>query len=160
LVKSALETGASRASYLNGSFGSGKSHFMAVLYAILKGDPGARGKKGLADVVAKHDKWLNGRTFPPGALPPAGLAVARRGHPRRLRGPRRQECPGAAHPAVYRNDSVIADAAQLRQQVGDDKFIALLPATDPGAQEWGTTGRAGGSRRARAVVMESTRFER
>ena len=36
---------------------------MAVLHAILRGDPEARGKKGLADVVAKHDSWLRGRKF-------------------------------------------------------------------------------------------------
>ena len=98
LIKSALETGASRAAYLNGSFGSGKSHFMAVLYAILKGDPDARGKKGLADVVAKHDQWLSWPQVPAGALPPARLAVARRGHPRRLRRPRRQGAPGRRAP--------------------------------------------------------------
>ena len=63
LIKSAVETSASRAAYLDGSFGSGKSHFMAVLHAILRGDPEARGKKGLADVVAKHDPWLRGRKF-------------------------------------------------------------------------------------------------
>jgi hypothetical protein len=38
LIKSAVETNASRAAYLDGSFGSGKSHFMAVLYAILSGE--------------------------------------------------------------------------------------------------------------------------
>jgi hypothetical protein len=63
LIKSALDTQSSRAAYLDGSFGSGKSHFMAVLYAILQGDPQARGKKGLADVAAKHDSWLAGRKF-------------------------------------------------------------------------------------------------
>ena len=63
LIKSAVETGSSRAAYLDGSFGSGKSHFMAVLHAILSGDADARGKKGLADVVAKHDPWLHGRKF-------------------------------------------------------------------------------------------------
>lgn len=41
-----------------------------------------------------------------------------------------KEYPGAALPTVYRDDSLIADAVQLRQQVGDDKFIALLPATE------------------------------
>lgn len=61
LIKSALETGASRVAYLSGSFGSGKSHFMAILHAVLKGDPDARGEKGLADIVAKHDKWLSDR---------------------------------------------------------------------------------------------------
>jgi predicted ATPase len=45
LVQSAVEGRASRAAYLDGSFGSGKSHFMAILHAILRGDPEARGKK-------------------------------------------------------------------------------------------------------------------
>ena len=63
LIKSAVETSGSRAAYLDGSFGSGKSHFMAVLHAVLRGNPEARGKKGLANVVAKHDPWLRGRKF-------------------------------------------------------------------------------------------------
>ena len=140
LIKSALEVGASRAAYLNGSFGSGKSHFMAVLHAILKGDPDARGKKGLADVVAKHDRWLTGRRFllVPYHLPDSQSldAAILGGYVAHVA----KEYKGAALPAVYRDDSLIADAAELRQQVGDDKFIALLPATDAEAQEWGTTG--------------------
>ena len=113
---------------------------MAVLYAILKGDPDARGKKGLADVVAKHDRWLAGRTFllVPYHLPDSQSldAAILGGYVAHVA----KEYPGAALPAVYRDDSLIADAAQLRQQVGDDKFIALLPATDAEAQEWGSTG--------------------
>jgi hypothetical protein len=140
LIKSALEVGASRAAYLNGSFGSGKSHFMAVLYAILKGDPDARGKKGLADLVAKHDRWLVGHKFllVPYHLPDSQSldAAILGGYVAHVA----KEHPGAALPAVYRDDSLISDAVQLRQQVGDDKFIALLPATDQEAQEWGTTG--------------------
>ena len=140
LIKSALETSASRAAYLNGSFGSGKSHFMAVLYAVLKGDPDARGKERLADVVAKHNRWLAGRTFllVPYHLPDSQSldAAILGGYVAHVA----KEYPGAALPAVYRDDSLIADAVQLRQQLGDDKFIALLPATDAEAQEWGTTG--------------------
>src|SRR5271170_3136024 len=115
LIKSAVETNASRAAYLDGSFGSGKSHFMAVLYAILSGDPDARGKKGLADIVAKHDKWLAGRTFllVPYHLPDSQSldAAILGGYVAHVA----KEYPGAALPAVYRDDSLIADAAQLRQ---------------------------------------------
>jgi hypothetical protein len=39
LIKSALETGASRAASLNGSFGSGKSPFMAILHAAFGQSP-------------------------------------------------------------------------------------------------------------------------
>jgi hypothetical protein len=42
LIGSALAERRSKASYLHGSFGSGKSHFMAVLRALLDGDVGAR----------------------------------------------------------------------------------------------------------------------
>ena len=46
-IRSALPTptskASSKASYLHGSFGSGKSHFMAVLHLILQGNPAARG---------------------------------------------------------------------------------------------------------------------
>jgi hypothetical protein len=90
LVRSAIETGASRAAYLDGSFGSGKSHFMAVLDAILRGDPAAREKKGLADIVHKHDPWLKRAQRPvrrdPGVRqprrPPGRARADRRGHRR------------------------------------------------------------------------------
>jgi hypothetical protein len=85
-----------RAAYLDGSFGSGKSHIMAVLYAILRGNPEARGKKGLADVVARHDSWLRGRKFLPVRYPPAGLAHAGRRHSRRLRRARDEAAPRRA----------------------------------------------------------------
>lgn len=145
LIKSALETGASRAAYLNGSFGSGKSHFMAILHAVLKGDPDARGKKGLANIVAKHDKWLNGRKFllVPYHLPDSQSldAAILGGYVAHVA----KEHPGTALPAVYRDDSLIADAAQLRRQVGDEQFIGLLPAAGEEAQEWGAAAWSTGS---------------
>src|SRR6266699_4908503 len=63
IIQSAVQGRVSRAAYLDGSFGSGKSHFMAVLHAILRGNPAARGKEKLAGVVGKHDGWLKDRTF-------------------------------------------------------------------------------------------------
>lgn len=137
IIQTAVETSSSRASYLDGSFGSGKSHFMAILYAILRGDPDARGKKGLADVVAKHDSWLRGRKFllVPYHLPDAtsldsailGGYVA---HVQKLH-------PDAVLPAVYVDDELLDDARELRARLGDEKFIAELPAGD---DEWGTPG--------------------
>ena len=132
-----METSSSRASYLDGSFGSGKSHFMAILYAILRGDPDARGKKGLADVVAKHDSWLRGRKFllvPYHLLDATSLESAILGgyvdHVQKLH-------PDAALPAVYVDDELLADARELRARLGDEQFIAELPAGD---DEWGDAG--------------------
>ncbi len=52
-----------RAVYLHGSFGSGKSHFMAVLHRLLVGDQDALSRPELASVVAKHRSWLGTRRF-------------------------------------------------------------------------------------------------
>jgi len=154
LIKSALETGASRAAYLNGSFGSGKSHFMAVLHAVLRGDPDARGKKGLADIVAKHDKWLSGRKFllVPYHLPGAQSldAAILGGYVAHVT----EQHPGTTLPAVYLDDSLIADAVQLRTQVGDEKFIGLLPATSEEAREWSADAAAWDTRRLDQAFAE------
>jgi hypothetical protein len=48
---------------LHGSFGSGKSHFMAVLYLLLQRSLAARSIPELGSVVAKHDGWMQGKKF-------------------------------------------------------------------------------------------------
>ena len=58
LVADAMQSGVSRGAFLTGSFGSGKSHFMAVLYALLRHDPPARAKAELQPVIARHDDVL------------------------------------------------------------------------------------------------------
>ena len=63
LIKSALESNTSKGAYLHGSFGSGKSHFMAVLTLLLQSNPRARAIPELAAVVAKHNAWSQGRKF-------------------------------------------------------------------------------------------------
>jgi len=62
-IRSSLQTRTSKASYLHGSFGSGKSHFMAVLHLILQGNPAARGIPELASVISKHNDWIAGKKF-------------------------------------------------------------------------------------------------
>ncbi|WP_119727666.1 phage resistance protein [Thermomonospora amylolytica] len=138
LIQSAVERRTSRAAYLDGSFGSGKSHFMAVLHAILRGDPEARGKKGLVPVVAKHDSWLAGRKF---FLVPYHMIEASSLESAILGGyvaHVRKEHPGKPLPAVYRDDHMIADARDLRSRMGDDQFIAGLPSSVD--DEWGEFG--------------------
>lgn len=131
LIRSAVETRSSRAAYLDGS---GKSHFMAVLHAILSSDPDPGCKEGLADVVAKHDAWLKNRQFlqVPHHLPDSQSldAAVLGGYVRHVT----PMHPGKPFPAVYRDDEAIADARELRERAGDE-FIAQLPAGD---DDWGT----------------------
>jgi hypothetical protein len=57
----AVTSGRSQAMFLHGSFGSNKSHFMAVLREILQHNPDARAVRGLAEPVARADEWLKGK---------------------------------------------------------------------------------------------------
>ena len=65
LVAEALTSGVSRGAFLAGSFGSGKSHFMAILHALLRHDPAARAKAELQPVIARHDDVLLDKTVLP-----------------------------------------------------------------------------------------------
>lgn len=133
-----LESGytESKAVYLHGSFGAGKSHFMAMLYLLLSGDPDARSVPELSEVVSRHSDWTGGRKF---LLVTYHMIDAKTLEERLLSGYVDQirelhpECPP---PAVYRSDALLDDARNLRSSVGDKAFFDLLNtgATDTG---WG-----------------------
>ena len=145
LIESAVASRGSKATYLHGSFGSGKSHFMAVLYLLLRQEPAARAISDLSAVVDRHDAWLAGKRF---LLVPFHLIGARNlesailggyaEHLRRLH-------PEASGPAVYLADAILDNADQLRAKMGDESFFATLatarPAGDDGAGpvagDWG-----------------------
>ncbi|MEU6021357.1 hypothetical protein [Micromonospora sp. NPDC047134] len=134
LISTALATGASRAAYLHGSFGSGKSHFMAVLYALLRGERAARERDEFAPLLAKHDTRLAGRRF---LLVPYHLIGAKSLEQRVLGGyieQVRRLHPDATIPAVHRTDALLDQSRHLREQIGDEAFIAGLP---QGEDKWG-----------------------
>ncbi|MET8828860.1 hypothetical protein ABZX40_23665 [Streptomyces sp. NPDC004610] len=127
LVRGAVRNGTSYAAYLHGSFGAGKSHFLTVLHAVLNGDPSARAKPRLREVIAEHDEWLRGRRFlmvPYHLVGAANLDEALLGgYVRAIRA----QHPEAPTPTVFRSDSLLADAGRMREQLGDDAFVRLLP---------------------------------
>ncbi|MEV1330909.1 phage resistance protein [Micromonospora costi] len=122
----AVTTGRSQAVFLHGSFGSGKSHFMAVLREILQHNPEAREVRGLAEPVLAADSWLRDRklltlTF--------HMLDARSVEQAILEGYLNQITalhPEAPVPAVHRSDALLDDAARLRERMGDDAFFAAL----------------------------------
>ena len=61
-IRSAVEAANSKACYLHGSFGSGKSHFMAVLHLLLRHNPAVRSMEHLDKVCAKH-QWVEDKNF-------------------------------------------------------------------------------------------------
>ncbi|MFJ8488789.1 hypothetical protein ACIRBZ_10525 [Streptomyces sp. NPDC094038] len=127
LVRAAVRKNTSYAAYLHGSFGAGKSHFLTVLHAVLNGDTAVRGKPRLREVIADHQDWLPGRKFlmvPYHLVGAANLESALLGG--YVRTVRELE-PTASTPSVFKSDALLADARALRESLGDEAFVRLLP---------------------------------
>src|SRR5690242_4370661 len=118
-IQQAVSSGSSKAAYLHGSFGSGKSHFMAVLNLLLAGNTQARAIPELADAVAQAT-WTQGRKFlmvPYHMIGERDMESAILGqyadHVRKLH-------PNAPIPGFYQAERLFQDAQRLRASMGDD----------------------------------------
>jgi hypothetical protein len=142
-IRGAVEGKSSKAAYLHGSFGSGKSHFMAVLHLLLGNEPRARGISELAPVVARHSQWTDRRRFllvPYHMIGARSMESAILGHYVAHVSGLHLEAP---IPGVYKSESLFADADRLRQQMGDEAFFNRLNAvTGVAASGWGTVAAA------------------
>ncbi len=126
IIKAAVQAKTSKGAYLHGSFGSGKSHFMAVLLLLLQGDPRARSVPELAPAVARLDKWAGGKKFllvPYHMIGAKDLTSAVLGHyvehVLKLH-------PDAPIPGVYQAEALFSNARDLRRAMGDEAFFAQL----------------------------------
>src|SRR3954451_7622324 len=149
-VRDAVARRTSKATYLHGSFGSGKSHFMAVLHLILSGNPQARGIPELAGVISKHNTWLGGKKF---LLVPYHLLSVHSMESGILGGYVdfiRRTHPTAPVPGVFLAEKLFGDARHLRDSMGDETFFARLnPAKGGSEGAWGDLESA----------WDATRFE-
>ena len=139
LVAEAMTSGVSRGAFLAGSFGSGKSHFMAVLHALLRHNPVARSKAELQPVVNRHDDVLLDKNVLPLAFHLLGAESLEQalflGYIRQIG----RLHPGAPLPALHHSDAILADAEGLRAREGDERFFAALnggAAGDSGPDPW------------------------
>ena len=137
-IHGAVKESSSKAAYLHGSFGAGKSHFMAVLHLLLQQNAAARAKEGLAGVVTKHDAWIEGKRFL--LVPyhmigqPSMEAAVLGGYVRRVLALH----PDAPIPAVYRTEGLFHDAQELRKTMGDAAFFERLnQSASGGGGGWG-----------------------
>ena len=145
LIGSAVEAHTSKGAYLHGSFGSGKSHFMAVLTLLLQGNPRARSIPELAGAVAQANSWTTNRQFlvvPYHLIGAASMESALLG---RYAEYIRRRHPEAPTPGFYQADPVFADARGLRAKMGDAAFFGALNAavraeSDVDEGGWGALG--------------------
>ena len=138
LVASAVGDGQSKAAYLQGSFGSGKSHFMAMLHLLLSNDTHARSKPELHQAIAKWGPALDSKKF---LLVPVHFLDARSMEHKILGGSaERVEWlhPGVALPGVFLGDEIVTtELPNLRARIGNEALITGLNSASGAADEWG-----------------------
>ena len=126
LVADAVDRNTSRGAFLTGSFGSGKSHFMAVLYALLRQHPRARSIAELSGPIARHDPALQGRRILPLTFHLLGAQSLEQalfdGYLRQVR----ELHPQATPPLLHQSSRLLQDADRLRVQIGDASFFGGL----------------------------------
>jgi hypothetical protein len=135
LVESAVSSGESKATYLHGSFGAGKSHFMAVLYLLLQGNSAARSLEKLAPVITRHNRWTQGKKF---LLVPYHMIGANTVEERVLGG--YYDLVAKLHPdrppaGLFPSDALVENAHTLRGKMGDSAFFDALNGAATG--DWG-----------------------
>ncbi|WP_022890259.1 hypothetical protein [Agromyces italicus] len=135
MVEQAVTNRISVGSYIHGSFGAGKSHFMAVLHLLLTKHLPAREVNGMAPVVSKHlevlernflavDYHLIGAKNLESALFAGYLATVTAKHPE------------APLPFLHASDQLLEDARTHRDLLGDEKFFATISPNTGGG--WGS----------------------
>jgi hypothetical protein len=150
LIKSALASGSSKAAYLDGSFGAGKSHFMAVLAALLDNNHRARKIPELAWVVEKYDGSVLGKRYlhvPYHLVGRQSLEEAvLGGYLRYVAGLH----PDASPPAVLLDAPLLDTARSLQARLGDAAFFGLLGTS--GDSGWGDLGGGWDAARFEAAI--------
>jgi len=137
LIRDGLAGRSSNGAYLHGSFGSGKSHFMAVLNLILAGEPRARAIPELADVIAEHNPWMAGKKF---LLVPYHMIGAESLEHGVLKGyidflTRSQA--DTALPLIYKSAALFEQAARDRANFSDNAFFQAFNRIRSGQAGWG-----------------------
>jgi hypothetical protein len=138
LVDAALRDGRSKATYLHGSFGSGKSHFMAMLSLLLAGHEAPWRNEVLHPLRPKYEfvgkKKLCQLSFHMiGAqsleekIFSTYVAFVQAQH------------PDATVPALFADEKLFADARGLLEELGDEKFFGKF---ESGKQGWGKLSQA------------------
>jgi len=137
LIAGAIEGNSSQATYLHGSFGSGKSHFMAILHLLLSRNEHALGKAELHPAYAKWDSQLADKKI---LLVPLHFLAAK-SMDSEIFGQYVQHVQSldenAALPSVYLSQLILSDELpQLREKVGEETFLDALNGDDDD-DDWG-----------------------
>ncbi|KIG17732.1 Bacteriophage (PhiC31) resistance [Enhygromyxa salina] len=144
LVNKAVRDGVSGGAYLHGSFGSGKSHFMAMLSLLLDDVELAWARPEFHDLRTKFD-WVGkkkvldlqmhllGKDSLEEAIYPAYLAYLAAHHPE------------APIPGIFADQELFENAVELLTSMGDETFFAPMNEGLAGGEsesDWGEFAQA------------------
>ncbi|MCK9795949.1 hypothetical protein M1843_19560 [Isoptericola sp. 4D.3] len=127
LVKSALIRGNAKGAFIHGSFGAGKSHYMAVMHLLLTGYPGARALPGLQSVVSAHADVLS-RNFLAVDYHLIGAASFESALFQGYINTVKEKHPDAAAPVLNQSGLLFENAQALRSTMGDELFFSKFAA--------------------------------
>lgn len=139
LVGAAVREHSSKAAFLSGSFGSGKSNFMGMFQLLLDGNPAALARPELAPLVKSMNEWRQDQKFltvPFHLIGAKSLESAVFGtyvsHLAQIH-------PDAPLPDVFADEPILENADSLRRRMGDEAFFAALNESDTGSSGdgWG-----------------------
>ena len=139
LTRESLQNARSVGSYIHGSFGSGKSHFMAALSLTLAGNPTPWGKPELHATLAKHE-WVKNTKLMRLHFHVVGAQTLEEkvfaGYLDFVQANHRD----APLPALFQDAALFANAVQMRSTLGDTPFFERLNAATPSGNGggWGT----------------------
>lgn len=136
VIGSALQTRRSQAVYLHGSFGSGKSHFMAMLELLLEGHPAAWARTELHPLRPKHN-WVGQKKIVRLPMHMIGAESLESKILSTYVDWVRQHHPDAPLPPVFFDEAVFADARAIREAVGDAAFFGKLNQGASTTAGWG-----------------------
>lgn len=148
LVKGALRDQRSQAAYIHGSFGSGKSHFMALLSLLLDGSEAAWRVPELHALRAEHP-WVAEKKI----LQLRFHMVGQRNLESAVFGEYirfvREKFPSAPVPPLFADEQLFADAKQHLASLGDEKFFGPMNPASSAEEGWGEIAAAARWDRAR-----------
>lgn len=136
VINSALQDQRSQAAFLHGSFGSGKSHFMAMLELMLEGHAAPWSRPELHKLRDKFP-WIGKKKFLRLPLHMIGAQSIEQQVFQTYLAWVAEKHPGAPVPALYGDQSLFDNAVRLRLNMGDDRFFEILNEGAPALSGWG-----------------------
>lgn len=140
-TSAALRDGTSIGMYVHGSFGSGKSHFMAMLSLMLDGVEAVWRRPELHGLKDKH-RELDRRRLLQLRFHMVGQATLESAVFSTYARTVQEKHPEAASPPLFDDAPLFENARALIERLGEEQFFGALGGAASGGDEWGELGGA------------------